>query len=79
MEEIVLELLEKITGVDEVRHDKDINIFEEGLVDSLGVIELIIGITKRTGIKIEPTQIEREDFNTPNKIINYLKNMPVNK
>ena len=73
MEEKTLEILENICGTDEVREDKDINLFDNGLLDSLGVIELIIEIESKLGIEIQPTEVEREDFDTPNKIIGYLE------
>lgn len=72
MEERVLDILESICGVDEVRKDMDINLFETGLLDSLGVTELLIEIEEELGIDIAPTEITREDIETPNKIIEYL-------
>ena len=73
MEEKVLEILEELCGTDEVRENRDINLFEAGLLNSLGVIELLLQIKDKMGIVIQPTEIEREDIETPNKIINILK------
>jgi len=73
MEEKVLEILEELCGTDEVRENRDINLFEAGLLNSLGVIELLLQIKDKMGIIIQPTEIEREDIETPNKIINILK------
>jgi D-alanine--poly(phosphoribitol) ligase subunit 2 len=72
MEEKVLEILEELCGTDEVRENRDINLFEAGLLNSLGVIELLLQIKDKMGIIIQPTEIEREDIETPNKIIDYL-------
>ena len=72
MEEKVLAILVEICAVDEVREDKDINLFESGLLDSLGLIELIIKLEEELDIKIEPTELEREEIETPNKLINYV-------
>ena len=72
MENEVLSILEEICGTDEVRVDMNVNLFETGLLDSLGVTELLIEIEERLGIEIAPTQITREDIETPNKIIKYL-------
>lgn len=72
MEEKILDILETITGVDEVKEDRDINLFENGLIDSLGVIELLVQIEEKLGIVIEPTEVEREQIETPNKLIEYL-------
>jgi D-alanine--poly(phosphoribitol) ligase subunit 2 len=73
MEEKILEVLESICGTDEVRVDKDIDLFDNGLLDSLGIIELILEIENKLGVVIQPTEIERRDFDTPNKIIKYLE------
>ena len=72
MEEKILDILETICGVDEAREDKNINLFETGLLDSLAVIELLVQIEERLGIVIEPTEVEREQIETPNKLIQYL-------
>ena len=72
MEEKVLAILIEICGVEDVCEDKDINLFEAGLLDSLGLIELIIKLEKELGIKIEPTELEREEIETPNKLIDYV-------
>lgn len=69
MEEKILKLLEDICGTDEVWHDRDLNLFGEGLLDSLGVIELLVGIEEELGIRVEPTEVERTDMDTPAKII----------
>jgi len=72
MEERVIDILESICGSDEVKDDKDVNLFETGLLDSLGVTELLIQIEEELGIDIAPTEVTRDDIETPNKIIEYL-------
>ena len=41
--EVIYELLEEICGDDVVRHEPDINLLEEDLIDSLDYTELLIG------------------------------------
>ncbi|KPU42797.1 D-alanine--poly(phosphoribitol) ligase subunit 2 [Oxobacter pfennigii] len=72
MENKVLNMLEEICGTDEVKNDRDINLFESGLLDSLGITELLIRIEEELGIEIAPTDVEREEIETPNKLIGYL-------
>lgn len=72
MEDKILEILESLCGTDEVRRDMDLNLFDAGLLDSLGVTELLIEIEEKLGVEIAPTEINREDIETPNKIIQYL-------
>ncbi|MFL0249249.1 D-alanine--poly(phosphoribitol) ligase subunit DltC [Clostridium neuense] len=72
MEETVLEILEEICGTDEVRNDLDLDLFENGLLDSLGFIELLLSIQNKLKISIQPTEVTREQVSTPKKIIEYL-------
>lgn len=69
MEEKVLTLLEEICEDDIVREDPDINLFEEELLDSLAFTELLVAIEEQFGIVISPSEVERSDVETPNKII----------
>ena len=73
MEEKVLDLLEEICEDDVVREDLDINLFEEDLMDSLAFTELQVGIEENFGIVISPSEVERNDVETPNKIIALIK------
>ena len=72
MEEKILSLLEELCGSDEVRRDRDVDLFATGLLDSFGAIELLVAIDEEFGIRIEPTELAREEFDTPNKIIGYV-------
>lgn len=73
MEKIVLEILIEVTGTDEVAEDLDLNLFEAGLLDSLAIIEVLLKIEEELGIKLQPTDLEREDMSTVNKLISFLK------
>ena len=77
MEEKLLSILEEICDDEIVREDKDVDLFETDLIDSLGVVSLMVAIEEEFGIILAPTEIEREDFNTPNRIISYLKDKGV--
>lgn len=67
--EIVLGLLEEICGDDAVREDLNINLLEEDLIDSLDYTELLIGIEDKTGVVMAPSELKREEMDTPAKII----------
>lgn len=69
MEEKVLTLLEEICEDDIVREDGNINLFEEDLLDSLAFTELLVAIEEQFGVIISPSEVERTDVETPNKII----------
>ena len=69
MEERVLNLLEEICEDDIVREDRNRNLFEEDLLDSLAFTELLVAIEDEFGIVISPSEVERSDVETPAKII----------
>ena len=65
----VLNLLEEICGDDVIRSDMDINLLEEDLIDSLDYTELLGGIEDALGVVMAPSELKREEMDTPNKII----------
>ncbi len=71
--ERILDVLERITGTDQIRRDLDIALFDQGLLDSLGMVELILALSEELGIDISPAEIEREQWATPRRIIAYLE------
>ena len=73
MEEKVLELLAELCDDDSVKEDLDEDLFESGLLDSLAFAELLVEIEEEFGVTIAPSQVEREDINTANKIIALIK------
>ena len=65
----VLNLLEEICGDDVIRSDMDINLLEKDLIDSLDYTELLVGIEDALGVVMAPSELKREEMDTPNKII----------
>jgi len=73
MEEKVIDMLVKLCETDEVKNDWNINLFETSLLDSLGFIELLLTIEADFGLTVGPTEVQREQIDTPNKIIKFIK------
>ena len=71
MEERILEILEETLEKEVVYEDKDINLKEEGLMDSLAFVELLVRL-EEFGIEVAPTEVTYEEIDTPNKIIQYV-------
>ena len=69
MEEKILKILEAICEDSIVREERNLDLFEEDLLDSLGFAELLVNIEEELGIVISPSEVTREDMNTPEKII----------
>ena len=74
IKEQVLEMLEEICEDEVVREDLDINIKEEGLMDSLAFVEMLVKIEEIFGLSIAPTEVTYEEIDTPNKVIAYIEN-----
>ena len=70
----VLEMLEEICEDEVVREDLDINMKEEGLMDSLAFVEMLVKIEEVFGLSIAPTEVTYEEIDTPNKVISYIEN-----
>ena len=69
MKEKILDVLAEVCDDDVVKEDLSIDLFEEGLLDSLGVAQLLMETEDNLGVVIALTEIERDDINTPEKII----------
>lgn len=73
MKEEVLDMLAEICEDDVVLEDRDVELFDSGLIDSLAFTELLVEMEDRFGVSVSPTEVDRSDLNTPNKIISYLE------
>ena len=69
MEDRIIDLLVEICEDELVREDLDMDLFESGMMDSLAFAELIFGLEDKYGIVISPSEIKRENMNTPRKIL----------
>ena len=74
IKEQVLEMLEEICEDEVVREDLDINMKDEGLMDSLAFVEMLVKIEEIFGLSIAPTEVTYEEIDTPNKVIAYIEN-----
>nr|WP_325217187.1 D-alanine--poly(phosphoribitol) ligase subunit DltC [uncultured Oscillibacter sp.] len=69
MEDRIIDLLVEICEDELVRENLDMDLFESGMMDSLAFAELIFGLEDKYGIVISPSEIKRENMNTPRKIL----------
>ena len=65
----LLDLIEEIADDPVVRDERDMDLFEEGLLDSMAAIDLLVALETDFGVRISPTELERDEMNTVNKII----------
>jgi D-alanine--poly(phosphoribitol) ligase subunit 2 len=69
----VLNILERVTGTDQVQRNPDLALFDLDLLDSLGTVELIVALSEKFGVEISPAEIERQQWASPRKIIAYME------
>ena len=63
------EIIEKVCEDDSIREDLTMNLFAEDLLDSLSFVELLVELEDNLGVVISPSEVTREDMDTPEKII----------
>jgi D-alanine--poly(phosphoribitol) ligase subunit 2 len=71
--EQVLSALQIVARTDQVRRDLDLDLFELDLLDSLGIVELMVQLLERLGLDLSPAEIERSEWATPRKIIAFVE------
>ncbi len=73
IQETVLNILEDITGTDEVVNNQDIQLFEEGLLDSLATVQLLVEIEGQLGIQVPVSTLTVKYGEHQNKSFNKWK------
>jgi len=71
----VIILLAEICQDDVVKENPDIDLFDAGLLDSFGTVELLVQVEERFGILVPITEFDRDTWNTPNNIASQLADM----
>ena len=69
LDQRIIDLIIDITEEPEIGDYRDDDLFEEEVLDSLGAIELLVSIKEEFGVSIAPTELERSEMNTVDKII----------
>ena len=68
MEEKIREIIAGICGVEPEEIPPELDLFEEGLLDSFGVIQLVLELGETFSVSLEIENIQREQIATPAKI-----------
>ncbi|HGK9868056.1 TPA: D-alanine--poly(phosphoribitol) ligase subunit DltC [Streptococcus pneumoniae] len=64
----VIEIIDELF-MEDVFDMMDEDLFDAGVLDSMGTVELIVEIENRFDIRVPVTEFGRDDWNTANKII----------
>lgn len=62
MENKIIEIIEEISGYKDLKNNKDIDLLENEIIDSLGFIELISSLEDEFDIEIQPTQVQPDTW-----------------
>lgn len=68
-QDTVLSILADLTGSDEVRTNLDLDLFGNGLLDSMATVQLLLQLQTELGIAVPVSEFDRSQWATPNKII----------
>lgn len=69
---VVLELVAQACGSDQVLAEPDVDLLDAGLLDSLAMVELLVGIEERLGVEIPPTDVDRTELSSVTKIVAFV-------
>ena len=58
MEDRIIEIIEEISEFKDLKNNKNIDLIENEVLDSLGFIEFVSKIEEEFDIEIQPTQID---------------------
>ena len=76
-EKIAREILEDTCETDEIFDDYDLDLIEAGYFDSFALLNIIVNIEEKMGIRLQPTDINKKDISTVNSFISFLKDKDV--
>lgn len=72
-EKLARKILMNTCETDEIFEDYDMDLVEEGFIDSFALLNVIIDIEKETGVKLQVSDIKKEDISSINSLIKFLE------
>ncbi len=73
MREKILSILSEVCETTEVVNNPDIEVYNLGMLDSFGTVQFLVALEEKLNINVSITEIDRDVWATPNKIISYLE------
>ena len=70
----LVDYLSGTLNVDIAQVNEDTLLFSSGLIDSFSMIDLITFIETQCGIRVSPTDITLDNFDTIGRIMNFVQN-----
>ncbi len=69
VDDTVLRILGRITSAPDLTRELDTDLFEAGLLDSLGLVSLMVAFGDELGLAIYPSDLDKKAWATPRKMI----------
>lgn len=69
----VIAAIAAVTGESDIGSNRDVSLFDHRILDSLRTIELIVEMSERFGIDIALSEIDRDVWATPNRIVAFME------
>ncbi|WP_088809086.1 MULTISPECIES: D-alanine--poly(phosphoribitol) ligase subunit DltC [Listeria] len=69
----VLDILEEITESEEVKENTSVRLFDEGLLDSMATVQLLVEIESSLDITVPVSEFDRDEWATPELVIKQLE------
>lgn len=74
IQETVIDLIDNLF-MEDISDMMDEDLFDAGVLDSMGTVELVIELEAKFNIKIPVSDMGRDDWNTGNKIVQGVKDL----
>lgn len=68
MIDAIIEILNSVCGADEGEITPDTELFDEEILDSFGLVQLLVELENQMNVKLDPAALERAQLSTPAKI-----------
>lgn len=71
--ERVAEIIARVADTDIVIGDREVRLYDRGILDSIATVELLLELSREFGVELSPAEVDREEWATPNRIAKYLE------
>lgn len=75
MKDKIINIIEKVSGYENLRENLDVDLLQNEILDSLAFIELISTLNDEFNIEIQPTQVKPETWRNVDKIVELVESL----
>lgn len=75
MKDKIINIIEEVSGYENLRENLDVDLLQNEILDSLAFIELISTLNDEFDIEIQPTQVKPETWRNVDKIVELVESL----